>query len=82
MNFVLNIVVFLECGIGILSMTIFFQETILSFLEAFFLYSKFRDKEAQKIEILRNPKFSTQNKTSNSAVFSTLLETKNNSLLS
>ena len=74
MNFVLNIVVFLECGVGILSMRIFSRRQ--SFREAFFLYSKFRDKEALKIKILRNPEILTQNKTSNSAVFITLLETK------
>ena len=47
-----------------------------SFREAFLLYSKFRDKEAQKIKILRNPKTLTPNKTINSAVSSTLPETK------
>ena len=79
-NFVLNIVAFLECGVGILSMRIFSRRQ--SFREAYFLCSKFRDKEAQKIKILRNPKTSTQNKTSNSAVSNTLPETKKNSLLS
>ena len=36
----------------------------------FFLDSKLRDKKARKIKILRNPKTSTQNKTSNSPVSS------------
>ena len=46
MNFVLNVVVFLEGGVGILSMRIFSRRQ--SFREAIFFYSKFRDKEAQK----------------------------------
>ena len=73
-NFVMNVVVFLECRVGILCMRIFSRRQ--SFREAFFLDSKFRDKKALKIKILRNPKISTQNETINSAAFSTLLETK------
>ena len=80
MNFVLNVVVFLECRVGILCMRSFSRRQ--SFREAFFLDSKFRDKKTLKMKSLRNPKISTQNKTNNSAVFSTLLESKYNSLLS
>ena len=53
-----------------------------SFQEAFFIDSKSGDNEAPKIKILRNPKTSTQNKTSKFLVLSMPKTQKNNSLLS